>query len=361
MKDDNEFLDIFQDPLMTIISLVLLSTLWMVLPGTGESKAMADQEEDTSKIEIDKLADEMTRVELNIVRLDGDLQKYSSELEILESQLNEVKKRELSEREYLVLAEGVNQLKKRVERKRFEKKRQEVEMLVLQDRQKENERIVDIKHEIERESEKLKIREKDMTSLTQKFEQSEKLHLGRSELENELQTLTAKKLKAEQAITENEKILGRLETRGNGNSDYTIVAGKKPFQFGLANRKIFATNNINDIRKNYTIDKEHKWRKGIKVSYARLSLKKFVVGESLEEIESPDSLFQKELKNRNPEKEFVVFSLLSDSFKTFRKARSIASSYGFSTDWAPSEKTETVCIEPRKMCPKRAKFRATGP
>ncbi len=362
MKDDDDFLNIFQDPLMTIIALVLLSTLWMVLPSEGESSTGSDQHKSNkNKTEIDKLTKEMTRVELNIIRSETEILKYNRELGELDNQLNEAKKRELALKQHKPLYDKAGRLKKRIEKKQLEKNRNEVEMLALQDRQKENRRIKDINGEIDRERERLNIKEKDMTKLTQKLEQSGKQRLNNNELKNELQELATKKLKIEQMITDKENKLNRMKTQGRGHSEYPIISGKKPFQFGLANKKIFLANDADDIRKNYSIDKEHKWRKGIKVLYAKLSLKEYVVGESIKEIESPDSSFQKVLKKRDPEKEFIVFSLLADSFEVFRKARSIASGYGFSTDWAPSGKIETVCIKPRKMCPKMTEFRATGP
>ena len=32
MREESDFLDIFQDPVMTVIAMVLLSTLWMLIP-----------------------------------------------------------------------------------------------------------------------------------------------------------------------------------------------------------------------------------------------------------------------------------------------------------------------------------------
>lgn len=73
MNDDQDFLDIFQDPLLTFIALVLMSTLWVVLPQPVErGAATSDQRKPLSTVtqEIERIEKENRELDLKIQKWD---------------------------------------------------------------------------------------------------------------------------------------------------------------------------------------------------------------------------------------------------------------------------------------------------
>src|SRR3990172_13411883 len=73
-KDEFSFFEIFQDPLMTIIALVLLGTVWMIFPGTSKSN---NPEVSEMRNENESLMQEVAVLEEKIEKLKAEHQKLS--------------------------------------------------------------------------------------------------------------------------------------------------------------------------------------------------------------------------------------------------------------------------------------------
>jgi len=65
-------------------------------------------------------------------------------------------------------------------------------------------------------------------------------------------------------------------------------------------------------------------------------------GENSYQIQSPDSVLQRELNRLDPKRQHVVFMVRSDSFAVFHSARSLARKLGFRAGWEPFEKDRTL-------------------
>lgn len=57
------------------------------------------------------------------------------------------------------------------------------------------------------------------------------------------------------------------------------------------------------------------------------------VGETLEQIQSPDSAFQRKLRALNEQEQWIIFFVWSDCFDVYPAAREIAAERGFSAGW----------------------------
>ncbi|MFZ0391087.1 MAG: hypothetical protein WAN36_11570 [Calditrichia bacterium] len=60
-------------------------------------------------------------------------------------------------------------------------------------------------------------------------------------------------------------------------------------------------------------------------------------GETIEEINKPESRFKKHIQQFNPEKDWLVFSVDKNSIKLFRRAREICKSQDLATGWDPGD------------------------
>ena len=358
MKDDDDFLDIFQDPLMTIIALVLLSTLWMLIPSGGETNAaMISDDMYIKKQEVDRFNSEISKVEQDIARLDQDISRLDKEIDKLDKKLAAAKNNAASQKALQSMVDKIELLQQRMENKLDEQKKLREKLVVAKKRQVEMEKIRQVNKEIDRVETELSASERRMAELTRQIDQRDKQGTDHAEVKNELLELKNVVLQLRQAVEKKERELGALKSEnngtdaGNGYTEYSeaLTKGKETFEFSIANNKIFLYNN-EWIKKNYEIERVWTRRSGIKVYYAKLTAKNYINGENFTEIDSPESQFQKELKKRDPKKEFVVFKLHSDSFKTFRKARAIASKYGFASDWDPVDEVWYVCLKPESAC-----------
>jgi len=122
-KTESSLLEIFQDPLLTIIALILLGTVWMILPRSPnpvDPKVYADQNEAASLKERIRLLKEKIR------ELQATIQRLKEKLHWVENQMNKQKEEmdESKEQEDLLqtlLAKLLNELRaKREEVARLE-------------------------------------------------------------------------------------------------------------------------------------------------------------------------------------------------------------------------------------------------
>jgi hypothetical protein len=69
-------------------------------------------------------------------------------------------------------------------------------------------------------------------------------------------------------------------------------------------------------------------------------------GESLAEIRRPGSDYESLIEKLDSTRHYLYFFVQPDSFETFRAARQIARSRGFSTGWEPRGPGEPLCFGP---------------
>ena len=270
MDDDGDFLNIFQDPILTLVALVLVSTLWVQIPhpSTPDTQLSSLQEE---LFEHEQKIDNINQIKSN---LQQEIQKWRDRLSVNKSNKDE------------------------------SSKNQQQEITAMRSD------LYELQHQV--------------TEMEDEVDANQ----------HRLRQMDEQPKKADTQYTE-----------------YTtdLTEGKKGFRFMLSRNKIFRETAEN-YESNYHIQQVFGNKNGQQAVYAELKAKSVVTGEDGDEIKSLESEFQKELERHNPEKEFIIFELHSDSFKTFRVARKIASKKGFASDWDPMRQTTYICISPDSVC-----------
>jgi len=321
MNDDDDVMTIFQDPLLTIIAIVLLSSLWTVIPSPGVS----DGEEVTEKT-IENLENAIVASRRELRRLDDVERTKKIEAQAFDSSQPDMDTDDVRSR--------IGALEVLLKSKNKQLKTLEKRLSGIQQKTTITQRAM---NKLTRELEEA---QKQNTQFEQSFSKKQKkLERLREEL---------KKFR-EQSQRNTPASLPKNKQHGFNVYSRNLAKGKQPISFVVARHRVFIWDE-KTIRSNYHIRRGVGKRHGKMVQYAALTLKGSIRGETVTEIENARSAYQKVLKANNPEKSYIVFKLHNDSFQLFYKARSIAASLGYASDWDPRDKEKIICLAPESVC-----------
>jgi len=346
-KSDFSLLELFQDPLFTMIAIVLMGTVWVIIPGKStpvDPKVYVTQDEIHSlkrevglkeenikqlQTEVQRLKEEIGRLESTIsAKSELDEGKYGKNLEEINQKINEIKNELERKREELKLLE--DELKKAKEGLDRAKKKEDIELILA--------RIKQLEKEIEKKREDLGRLEEIIRKVWQERERAKEhgdkqknliAHLQR-ELKTKLEAI--KKLEKElEEFKDDEKpgimIKGIEETK----KEEDVV-------FQLINNRLFPVDD-----EHFNVETVYlKMEGGQTVRAVKRTRKSYVKGENIDEIQKPDSKFQKTLKKLNSTKVRICFDLHNDSFEIFRKAREIVQNSNFEMTWRPTLQEEII-------------------
>ncbi len=347
MKQDTySILEIFQDPLLTIIALVLLGTVWMVLPGESE---LVDPKTVITIEKIDFLKKEVETMEEKIQQLELEIRKLEEKIKWIENMKEKAKSdNEKHNRDLEQIDKELAILRGMLEEKRKELKQLEAELEKLRSELAETaiknkeafERLLAYINKLNRKIEKKKEgfglleekikKAKENWEKTKEKQAAQKKQIAR--LENDLMALSEKIKEFEAEIEKRGKKptvrLPDLDTK------------KNPVVVELVNNRLFPVDSSHYDKSVYqTVEG------GKIVTHITETRKSYVSGESIDEIQKQNSNFYKILKEISPEKNYILFLLHNDSFEIFKKARKLAWDEKIETGWDAWEgEAITSCI-----------------
>lgn len=328
MKEDGaSFLEIFQDPLLTIVALILLNTTWVVIPERIEPV----EHKPSVKRDVISIEDKINKLKIEIQGKQEELKWLKKKIEELNAMLQSG-------------GEDIGQINQKIQelQEELEKKKEELKQLedALKKAKEELAGLPGVENieelyakvsKLERETEE---RRSDLRQLEKQIEIAKQ-----RAVESEVQADTQKKIIDQMIIKRDALLAGiaRLETelakKKTGGGFHSIKqTNKRAYIIELENNRLFPGfwhgSDANDIKENYNINKYS--------SYAELKRKPTVKGESIEEIKKTTGGFHKILNNKiNHNKEYIVFLVCDDSYEIFRKAREIAEEKGVQVGWRP--------------------------
>ena len=275
MNDDDSLFDLLQDPMLTLLALILFGTLWIVIPGGKSISGITPWQLREQIHELDKIIATYENNYWNLMTTKARLEmKVPS----------------------LIQDENVELLIK------------------IQDLQT---RITDLRTAIESRSTDLKNIRSTKAKKSKELDKDRKM---KNELEEEIKLETARV----REVSERKRELSSFLERRTGVPVYSEHATKKKNQiaFEAHNNQLyyFSLKNYNKPNWNGEIIRNRR-----------------AAGEKIWEIKRKDSIFQKVLDNAYSESQYIYFFVRSDSFDIFLHARLIAEQKGFLVGWTPSD------------------------
>jgi myosin heavy subunit len=315
-REKSSFLEISQDPLLTILALVLFCTVSLVIP-TGARMA---------KVPSTEQREEVRQLEERRMALEAELRRLKEERNQLDAQLathslSESESRSIEQHEDRIAA-----LRKQLESRTKQMEALQAELRRLEDasnahggaanaalqaRLDELREAIDV-HQRELDSLEMQIQAAGERAAAVKAEQDgQKSEIAR--LQNEAMTKRAalKKLQEEK---------GDVDER---NNQFTIVGPTqkpKDVQLQLANNRLIPIDLDHYVRESGFVEKN-----GLKVPAARLCRKSDVLGDDLTTVGTPQSSLSKVLSKVDPKTERLLLLVNPDSFEMLRKALDIIS------------------------------------
>lgn len=338
-RTEFSLLELFQDPLFTMIAIVLMGTVWLIIPGKStpvDPKVYAAQDTNQSiKREIELMKEKMKQLMLEIERLkeevrglesridrakdEKDEPKHARSLEEVNQKIREIMNEIEKGREKLKLLE--DELKRAREALSGVNEKGEIEILRA--------KINKLEKEIERLRESLRQLEEALKKARQKSEKAKEIQ----DAQKNLVALLQKELKAK--LEEIKKLEAELERiRGERGGEKWFKPPKPPrrekdFAFQLTGGRAYPVDD-----EHYNVQSGNIRMDGGRTAWVTVKTRKSSSkGESIEEIQKPESKFQKVLRKLDKKEYRIMLILLSDSFEIFRKAREIVQNYGFEMAW----------------------------
>lgn len=322
-EDEASFLEIFQDPLLTIVALILLNTPWIVIPERIEPV----EHKPSIKKETISIEDKINKLKIEIKSNHEELEWLKKKVE----ELNAMLKGE---------GEDIDQINQKIQELQEELEKKKEELKQLEDTLKKAKeelaglpgvgnveelysKIAELEKEIEERRGELRQLEKQIEIAKQHAVDAEVQADAQKKLIAEL------KIKRDALLAEIAKLDAELGKRKTGRGFHSIKqTNKRAYYVELENNRLFPGfwhgSNVDDIKENYD------------TYYIYVKRKPTVKGESIEEIEKANSVFHKILNNKiNHNKEYIVFMVCDDSYEIFRKAREIAEENGIDVAWRP--------------------------
>jgi len=338
MKNDYSFLGIFQDPLLTLIALILLGTLPIIIPG-GRTEPTPGLKPYEMQVKIEKLGEDITALDKRINDLKSDLQRLIEEINALK-EIESGANRKVAEANKKInqLKQEIAAIKLIIQNRKKELERLKRELEEAKERVGEAEvakelekRIDKLKEDLAEKETLLKKLEHDLNKTKKAKEQADsKIEEQKKNVEALRRKIDIEKGNVKKLQTEKNRLERILKNGGIGQYTTEAVGDKEQVAFEAFSNKLVLINE-----KNYNVEVFRRIYGGNIVKAASLTRKDSVPGESPDIIEKKDSDFQTELDKLNPQKDYIFFGVQKDSFEVFLKARQIAWERGFVVGWRP--------------------------
>ncbi len=360
-KNDMQFLEIMQDPLLTMVALVLFGTLWIIIPGDrgGPAGKISPREIRAQLLELDKVVATLEaqinghQAELDAMRntqtdwsssslaaekeANAEVSAAASEVERLKGMLAE-KNKEYSQAQSRLEKQNQSQPEEAALIADLERRVRELEKEVYdrEARRAENQKAIEAKaREATSEDPAKKGVASELPAPAPEKAQEEARKIPRQiELEEE----QIAKLKPER------EGLGKVVKDKRGAGEYTPepVKGKKQIGFEADGGRLYLLVKENRVVKdNYETNSYIQVRGNYLTQTTEATRKPSTSGETITEIQGTTSNYRKILAGVTPEECYLVFLVKKDSFGLFLQARLIAEQAGFRVGWDP-HKDKTI-------------------
>jgi len=353
-KKDESLFDMFQDPIMTMVAMILLATLWMILPGQSQEKTKSYYDRKES---IDSLQD--------IVNV------YDKEINMLEIQLRRMKRdcdwttekvANLPDTHAVTadsarddVARSLDECKDRIRRRKEDLRR--VEQLLARARKKAEhsplgESIRSLHQEMNAADGLLDKKMRELVDLeNRRIEAQHRKEERASEL-GRLKSLYAE-LQQEVSLKSDkqQRLEKELEAMGNdanpvdvSNSPGSITemesTDKKIFYLQLKNSALLPLDEMHYSTRNGHIKMDN----GSMVAASEYTPLSSAEWETAPMIAQSGSDFQTALEKLDAHTYCIIFLVDTRSFPLFRKAREIARKKGFELGWQPFTNNNVVLV-----------------
>ncbi len=325
MKEDGaSFLEIFQDPLLTIVALILLNTTWVVIPERIEP----EEHKPSVKREVVSIGDKINKLKIEIKGKQEELKWLKKKIEELNAILHEG-------------GEDIDQINQKIQELQTEIEKKQEELKQLEDAlNKAKEELAGLPQvenagdlyskvsELEREIEEKRSELSHLENQIAIARQDEGKVREQADAQKRLIAQLQNELKAK--LGETEKLKAEISRIGSGGGYRPFIkSDKDAFLIEMENNRLYPVNldNIDDLKKYYDCT----YYKSEKTLV--LKRKASIKGEDISEIERSDSSFSKILNKAIKEERPITFFLSGDSFKIFRRAREIAQDKGVGVGW----------------------------
>lgn len=325
---------IFQDPMLTIIALILISTLGSIVPssenGSYRSENIFEIESEVAELKeslqnliqqavmLEREVDKLYRLRPSESLVDTDNQNLHIEIKTLLTQVA-VKTAELKRR--------------RVELEQLHRASSE-----LQKKKTDAEDQTDLKRQIEELQRSIAELERLLnTTKTDLQKASKRVNLQvEDEIKKEVEITgrLQRQIKAEEERLEqlqlNQNALKKALENATGVANYSSskAKGKDELNMHCTGNRVVVINPTN-----YNVKTFHTMQNGRVVQVGKWTKKSSVRGENSDEVKNSSSAYQRALSKTTSRESYLLFFVNSDSFEAFLKAREIAWEKGFAVGW----------------------------
>ncbi|MBD3337103.1 MAG: hypothetical protein GF355_16430 [Candidatus Eisenbacteria bacterium] len=327
MNEDASILEIFKDPLLSIIALIMMGTLWIIVPQAGGSPELQE--------EIQKLEERITQIQLRIEILSAELES----LVVPGGEAFDDPER---------IAAGVEQLRERLRALEDELNRLQIELAQLEQQLgtqrgagEDEPSLAELERRISRLREQIAEAAEQLRRLQDELKRARAAVVSgpgaSSGSPGSVREVEARIIDIRAAISELEAKKTELEntiSQASGIGAYTesAVRNKEEILFeGLRNR-LFHLDE-----KSYRREAFRTIHNGRIVNIVKWVLRDSAKGVGTADLDRPGNEFRRRLEEADPRTHYVFLGVQKDSFEVFRKARQIAWDMGFVVSWNPWE------------------------
>jgi DNA repair exonuclease SbcCD ATPase subunit len=338
MREENGELEIFQDPLLTIVALILLGTLWIIIP-SGTRAPQSSTDASSILNEIDKIQRNIDASQQLIERLPKEIDQLNQRVDDTGAEAR--RHSEEAAKQVAQLTAEITTVRAAVEAKKAELRRLEEELAARRKSSSETALLAELEEKTRQIKEHIAARDALLKGLEKRLQEAETQQRmiqtqndkERSKTE-QFKTQLAVEQKAVEALQKEKADLEKILRQWPGTGEYSVkaVSGKEPILFEATGNRLVLMN-----RENYDGEPVRTTVNGKDQSIVQVRKKKSVSGESLDGISGEKSIFRREINKASQAKKYVVFMVRKDSFEIFQKARQMAWQKGFKVGWQPSE------------------------
>lgn len=335
-NDDGSLFDIMQDPLLTMVAIILFGTLWIIIPGGRGSADGVDSKELRSRLA--ELEQVLSVMEQQILGVQNTIKTEEKD------QAKWAKSALMQERQ---VKANIDQTKNEIEALNTALKEKSGEYAELQTQleeaasyQPEAALIEELQRRIDKLEEEIYkkgsvVRELD-SSIT-KAVQREGLngsqpHKVKKENVKILREIDLVEARVKNLQTKKEELTETLQKKhGTGEYSTAGTSGKEALAFEADEGKLYLIDNDNyEVRKSGYIETDSG-----RVSASNIGRKNNATGDASITLDEASSIFKTKLSHASPYKDYIIFLVRKDSFGLFLNARLIAEQAGFRVGWIP--------------------------
>lgn len=343
---DGSLLEIMQDPLLTMVAIILFGTLWIIIPG---GRGAADG------VDSQKLRSQLVELEQVLQVLEQQIFGTETRIAAEEKKQTEWKKSALLQ-ERQVTAD-IDRAKKKIGEVNIALRKKEKELSdlssgldgaeeykpevdLIDDLQR---RIDDLEREIYKKGKVLGAVDSPITDTS--LEDGVGASHPEKIKEKTVKVLRAIDLEETRVKALQEKREGLFQVlktkRGTGEYSAAGTSGKEALAFEADGGKLFLIDH-----ENYEVlETGYMNTKNGKVRARNIGRKKTVTGDTRSMLNKGSSIFRKTLSQASSDKKYIMFLVRKDSYALFLNARLIAEQAGFRVGWMPFEDGPIVASE----------------